>query len=49
MTKVKHSFAKVERALKHTKYASMVKALIKLADFTDSAMLTKLVNKFREV
>lgn len=49
MTKAKKAFEKVERALAHTKYGSIVKALIKLADFTNSEMLGRLVAKFNEV
>lgn len=49
MTKVKKSFEKVNKALSKTKYGTMFKALIKLADFTNSDMLNRLVNKFGEV
>merc|ERR1712151_959091 len=36
-------------SLKNTKYASMVKALIKLADFANAEMLARLTEKFQAV
>merc|ERR1712046_103111 len=49
VTKVQRSFKKVGEALKATKYGSMIKALLKLADFADSDMLQRLREKFAAV
>merc|ERR1712159_383411 len=49
VTKVQRSFKKVSEALKHTKYGSMIKALLKLADFANSDMLQRLREKFAAV
>ena len=49
VTKVQRSFKKVGDALKNTKYGSMIKALLKLADFADSDMLQRLREKFAAV
>ena len=49
MTKVQKSFSKLGAALKKTKYGSVVKALLKLADFANPAMLRRLVKKFKDV
>jgi len=49
VTKVQRSFKKVENALAHTKWGSMMKALLKLADFANSEMLGRLREKFAAV
>lgn len=49
MTKVQKSFSKLGAALKVTKYSAVVKALLKLADFANPAMLRRLIQKFRDV
>merc|ERR1712228_1031999 len=49
VTKVQRSFKKVTEALKNTKYGSMIKALLKLADFANSEMLGRLREKFAAV
>jgi len=49
VTKVQRSFKKVNEALKNTKYGSMIKALLKLADFANSEMLGRLREKFAAV
>jgi hypothetical protein len=49
ITKVQRSFKKINEALKNTKYGSMIKALIKLADFANSEMLDRLRQKFADV
>merc|ERR1712072_767719 len=49
VTKVQRSFKKLGDALKNTKYGSMIKALLKLADFADSEMLQRLREKFAAV
>merc|ERR1711907_651214 len=49
VTKVQRSFKKVSEALKKTKYGSMIKALLKLADFANSDMLMRLREKFAAV
>jgi len=49
VTKVQRSFKKVGEALKNTKFGSMIKALLKLADFADSDMLDRLREKFAAV
>jgi len=49
VTKVQRSFKKVSEALKSTKYGSMIKALLKLADFANSEMLGRLREKFAAV
>lgn len=49
VTKVQRSFKKLGDALKNTKYGSMIKALLKLADFADSDMLGRLREKFSAV
>jgi len=49
VTKVQRSFKKVGEALKNTKFGSMIKALLKLADFADSDMLDRLRAKFAAV
>merc|ERR1711981_156676 len=43
------SFKKVTEALRKTKYGSMIKALLKLADFANSEMLGRLREKFSAV
>merc|ERR1711990_677916 len=49
VTKVQRSFKKVSEHLKNTKYGSMIKALLKLADFANSDMLQRLQEKFAAV
>jgi len=49
VTKVQRSFKKVTEALRKTKYGSMIKALLKLADFANSEMLGRLREKFQAV
>ena len=49
VTKVQRSFKKVTERLAHTKYGSMIKALLKLADFANSEMLGRLREKFQAV
>jgi len=49
MTKVQKSFSKLGAALKKTKFGSVIKALLKLADFANPAMLRRLVKKFKDV
>jgi len=49
VTKVQRSFKKVSEKLKNTKYGSMIKALLKLADFANSDMLQRLREKFQSV
>jgi hypothetical protein len=49
VTKVQRSFKKVSDKLKNTKYGSMIKALLKLADFANSDMLQRLQEKFSAV
>jgi len=49
ITKVQRSFKKVEEKLRNTKYGSMVKALLKLADFANAEMLGRLREKFADV
>ena len=49
VTKVQKSLKKVGETLKKTKFSSLIKALLKLADFANSEMLAKLRTKFQEV
>jgi len=49
ITKVQRSFKKVTEKLRNTKYGSMIKALLKLADFANSEMLGRLREKFMDV
>lgn len=46
VTKVQRSFKKITASLKNTRHASMIKALLKLADFANPEMLERLTNKF---
>ncbi len=49
VTKIQKSFKKVGEKLAKTKFSSMIKALLKLADFANSDMLAKLRGRFGEV
>merc|ERR1712151_1064652 len=49
VTKVQRSFKKLTESLANTKYSSMIKALIKLADFANAEMLARLAEKFQAV
>jgi len=50
MTKLTHTFKKLEKSISHTKWGKTVVALIKLAEKeVNPAMLAKLTAKFTEV
>jgi len=49
VTKIQRSFKKINDALKKTKFSSMIKALLKLADFANTEMLGRLTQKFNDV
>jgi len=49
MTKVQKAFSKLGATLKKTKYASVVKALLKLTDFANPQILARVVKKFKDV
>ena len=46
VTKLQRSFKKIQNQLKKTRHATMIKALLKLADFANPEMLNRLVDKF---
>jgi hypothetical protein len=48
-TLLQKSFKRVGNTLKKTKYSTLIKVLLKLADFANSDMLARLTAKFNEV
>ena len=48
-TMLQKSFKRVGNTLKKTRFSTMIKALLKLADFANADVLARLVAKFEEV